>query len=33
MRSYIILSDIEIEEIANSKEENNFTDDEIMRHQ
>ena len=31
MRSYMTLSDIEIEEIASSEEENNFTDDE-MRH-
>ena len=32
MRSYTTLSDMEIEEIASSEEENNFTDDE-MRHQ
>ena len=33
MRSYITLLDVEIEEIASSKEENNFTNDEITRHQ
>ena len=32
MQSYTTLSDIEIEEIASSKEENNFTNNE-MRHQ
>lgn len=31
MQSYTTLSDMEIEEIASSKEENNFTDDD-MRH-